>query len=216
MTNFRENKMMEQGQKHRALSATAGAAPAGLSAPADPDHHDPDRLGSGRPGPVVGFNPDPGGVRCSGNGGVRVAPAADIDLSQGGAVSLADVFAGFDWQWLDAAACRRFVLTRFYPAGPVCPDCGAPPRPGRATDSWWALRRVHCHKCDGWYRATKHTLLQHSNIDIRQVAMLVFSFTHGLNNTIAAALAGVNAKTVHNWLLKWSVTSASEAVNDNI
>ncbi len=134
-------------------------------------------------------------------GGAGARPIALV--CQG--LSLPELLNGFNFQLLDRAACRGWLLQKLYPAGPVCPDCGAKVNPGRATDSWWALRRVHCQKCGSWYRATKGTVFKKCNLDIRQIVLLLLAFSYNLNNAAAAALAGVDNKTAKMWRLRYQV-----------
>ena len=116
-----------------------------------------------------------------------------------------DVAADINWRWLDSGVCRKWVLSRLFPAGPRCPDCGAAVRPGRATDSWWQLRRVHCLECGSRYRSTKGSFLQGSTLDFRQVVILAWAFSCGLTNSAAAKVAEVDNKTARFWRLRLAV-----------
>jgi transposase-like protein len=55
--------------------------------------------------------------------------------------------------------CTRWFINRYYPAGPVCPDCGAPVLAERSLQNFHALRRFTCHACGRQPFATKGTPL---------------------------------------------------------
>lgn len=131
------------------------------------------------------------GVGETGSGGARVA-----------AFSFQDVARAASWRWLDEELCRRWVLEQIYPDDPCCPVCGVAVREGKALASWWQLRRVRCHSCKHYYRATKGTILQHCNLDLRQVIMLAWAFSWDFNNAGAANLAETDKKTAKLWRLR--------------
>jgi len=153
---------------------------------------------------------DPRGVGEKGRGGARVV-----------AFSIAAVGVAADWRWLDEEVCRLWLLKQFYPAGPSCPVCGVEVRNGKATDSWWHLRRVHCHNCGSFYRATRNTILHRCNLKFRQVVMLAWAFVLGLDNSRAAKLSGINPKTARLWRLRLEVVvtntrSEKELINEKL
>ncbi len=124
--------------------------------------------------------------------------------------SLGDVWEGFNWRWLDLDVCRRWVLERLYPDGPRCPYCGGPVREGAATAAWWRCKRVCCHLCGRWYRATKGTFLHHAIIDIRQVLVLAWAYNLGASAAQAAALAGVDHKTARLWRVRLTISEMED------
>ncbi len=140
---------------------------------------------------------DPG-LSEKGNGGARVA-----------VFSIAAVGAVADWRWLNEDVCRLWLLQQFYPVGPCCPVCRVEVRKGKATTSWWSLRRVHCHNCGSFYRATRNTILHRCNLKLRQVVMLVWALSLGVNDSCAARLSGINQRTARLWRFRLEVLASN-------
>ncbi|MCK5680194.1 hypothetical protein KAI46_05215 [bacterium] len=116
--------------------------------------------------------------------------------------SVAVLGAAAGWRWLDENFCRVWLLEQFYPTGPCCAICREPVRPGRVFRSWWQLKRIRCHACGKFYKASKNTILHNCALDLRQVVMLAWAYSLGLTNVTAAGLAGTDKTTARNWRLR--------------
>lgn len=109
--------------------------------------------------------------------------------------------AVFSAEFLDSAKVLQWFLSRYYPDGYKCPDCGAPVSE-KAIISFLSLKRFTCSGCGSQPRATKGTVLQDSPFTPNQLYLLALLIHFGVSDREIAAILAVAPLTVTNWRAK--------------
>ncbi len=110
-----------------------------------------------------------------------------------------DVMADMSALFFDEEVCTDWFIRHHYPAGPVCPDCGADISNPQALQSFWQLSRFTCPGCGSQPRATKGTLLEGASITPRQLIIICWMIALAADLTTIASTVGVTTETIRSW-----------------
>ncbi|MFH1058372.1 MAG: helix-turn-helix domain-containing protein [Pseudomonadota bacterium] len=114
------------------------------------------------------------------------------------------VFEAFGPEFLDAAACREWILTQTHPAGPACPWCGKPVSSPRLQATWQNLGRVQCTSCGRFFTGLTGTALNKTGLDCRGYVLLCLLLALGAGDQAIARKLGINRETVRRWRLRFA------------
>lgn len=111
--------------------------------------------------------------------------------------------AGF----LDEQACRRWVLSRLHPEGPICPGCEHPLHE-KYRDRFWQNERIRCPLCGKWFTALTDTIFQGTHMGFREILLLAVFL--GLNQPAKyiAEILDIDEETVRLWRCKFNQVKA--------
>lgn len=108
----------------------------------------------------------------------------------------------FGADFLDSDRCSAFVLTGLHDGVAKCPDCEFE-LTGKRLETFQTFGRVHC-SCGKWFTATTGTPLHKTKLDNRQLVLIAYLLSIGVDTARIAAAAGVDPETVRMWRLKFS------------
>lgn len=110
---------------------------------------------------------------------------------------------------LDAARCEDLVLELLHQGASCCPACGDPLQ-GKKRATFLTFGRVQCSACGKWFSATTGTPLHKVKLDPRQLIMIAYLLSLGVDTARIAAAAGVDQETVRIWRLKFQALGNQE------
>lgn len=111
----------------------------------------------------------------------------------------AEALSAFSARFLDAEACRSWILARLHPAGQACPYCRRPIDDHRRLVRWNAGERIQCADCGRFFTATTGTILAGKHFDPAGVYLLAVLVGLGVDNHHAAAILQCSPETVRLW-----------------
>jgi len=114
------------------------------------------------------------------------------------------VLEAFGPEFLDAAACRDWLLAQAHPAGPVCPWCGKAVSSPRLQATWQNLGRVECTACGRFFTGLTGTALNKTGLDCRGYVLLCLLLALGAGDQAIARQLGINRETVRRWRLRFA------------
>jgi len=111
--------------------------------------------------------------------------------------------AGF----LDESTCRRWILSRLHPTGPLCPGCKQT-LPDKYQDRFWENERIRCPLCGKWFTALTDTIFQGTHMGFREILLLALFL--GLNQPAKyiAEILDIDEETVRLWRCKFNQVKA--------
>ena len=125
----------------------------------------------------------------------------------------------FNSTLFDEATCRKFILNRLYPYGPVCPHCDVKITDKTTLNNFDNNNRCICKKCLKSFTALTGTFLFKTHLSFKDImALAVFTELHKTNLKIKdiAALLDISTDTVHNWINKFKYFDFKVLnINDN-
>jgi transposase-like protein len=110
-----------------------------------------------------------------------------------------EALADFSARFLDADACRSWILARLHPAGPACPHCRQPLADDRRIGRWNAGQRIQCANCSRFFTSTTRTLLAGKHGDPATVFLLAVLIGLDVRNDQAARVIGCDPETIRLW-----------------
>jgi len=126
-------------------------------------------------------------------------------------VGPAQVLGAFGPEFLDAAACRDWILLQAHPAGPACPWCGKPVSSSRLQATWQNLGRVQCAACGRFFTGLTGTALNKTGLDCRRYVLLCLLLALGAGDQAIASKLGINRETVRRWRLRFAAQEKAQA-----
>ncbi|MFZ5587029.1 MAG: transposase [Thermodesulfobacteriota bacterium] len=127
----------------------------------------------------------------------------------------ARVLEAFGPEFLDAAACRDWILAQAHPAGPACPWCDKPVSSPRTQTTWQNLGRVQCTGCGRFFTALTGTALNKTGLDCRGYVLLCLLLALGAGDQAIARKLNLNRETVRRWRLRFAASEQAQATAAN-
>lgn len=103
---------------------------------------------------------------------------------------------------LDASRCEDLVLELLHQGAASCPVC-RDALTGKRRARFLTFGRVRCSACGKWFSATTGTPLHKVKLDPRQLVLLAYLLSLGVDTARIATAAGVDQETVRIWRLKF-------------
>ncbi|QXE89971.1 hypothetical protein KP001_16320 [Geomonas subterranea] len=103
---------------------------------------------------------------------------------------------------LDEPAAVKCFLQAMHGYEAKCPGCGMAVTSSRALESFWALRRVSCRRCNKLFSGFSGTPLQNLKISARKLYLIVFYTGLGLSPKEISDRLDLQVSTVQVWVEK--------------
>ncbi len=110
-------------------------------------------------------------------------------------------------EFLDAASCREWVLSKLHPDGPQCPVCAEPIVNRFALQSYSRGDRVKCRRCGKFFTALTGTFLSGIHFSFAQVILMAILIDSGADDTNIARLMNISSEGVRGWRSRFATTS---------
>lgn len=107
----------------------------------------------------------------------------------------------FGADFLDADRCAAFIVDGLHGDAARCPECRTD-LDGERRARFRSFGRVRC-TCGKWFSATTGTPLHKAKIDRRQLVLIAYLLSLGVDPARIATAAGVDPETVRIWRLKF-------------
>lgn len=109
----------------------------------------------------------------------------------------------------DEAAAYKFLESRIWPNGPVCPHCGGTERISKMTGKSTRIGVLKCYQCRMQFRATVGTVFEASHVKLHiwlQAVALLSSSKKGISSNQLHRTLGVSLKTA--WFMSHRIREA--------
>lgn len=124
-----------------------------------------------------------------------------------------EVVKDFNAHFLDESFCIQYILDKLHPRSTQCPHCKQDIKDDTTLDNFFAAKRCQCKSCKRWFTATTGTFLQGSQLNARQIVLLMLLLGYQINNRDIARILSVHPDTVSLWQKK---INALKDINANI
>lgn len=111
----------------------------------------------------------------------------------------AQALAAFNADFLDADACRLWVLNQIHRSGPLCPWCRSVLSNAGKVTRFWSGDRLRCPYCYRYFSATSNTFLAGKHFDFKLIFLLSILLAAGFDNEKVGKIVGVSPETVRLW-----------------
>jgi len=113
----------------------------------------------------------------------------------------------FKAEFLDEEYCQRYFFKSFSPMGAGCPHCNKHITNDITLKNFFSMKRCQCKSCSRWFTATTGTILQGSQLSVREFYLLCLFLGYGIDISEIARILKVHRDTVKLWQRKLKLCS---------
>lgn len=108
----------------------------------------------------------------------------------------------FSANFLDETFCVRYLLQKLHPSDLRCTYCNKAFTDKTTLDNFAALKRCQCKFCKRWFTALTGTFLQGSQLNLREIIILMLFTFYEISHAEIARVLSVHPDTVKLWQRK--------------